>query len=157
MKRSFYQILEVPRDADQAQLDAAYGAALAKASAAHARGVDDAKAEEQLIRDGYQLLSDGAKRARYDAKLMASETGVDLMFFPEEGSARKKLGVETIIFATLAAVLGGIIYYQLSHKVEEVRLDYVQSVVKRHVDENRVKAANQAQPVTPATEVKDKK
>src|SRR3972149_1690743 len=114
MKRTFYEMLGMPHDADQAQIDTAYALTTAKLNAAKLRGAAEAVTEAQLIRDGYQILSDPAKRARYDAKLSAAESGVQLMFFPEDSGSRRKLGVQTVILLALVLVLSGVVYFQLS-------------------------------------------
>lgn len=80
MKRSFYDVLRVPHNADKSQIDTAYTLATAKLNASNRRGTGEAAMETQLIRDGYQILSDPAKRAKYDAKIAAAESGVQLMF-----------------------------------------------------------------------------
>ena len=98
MKRTFYEILGVPHDADQAVLDTAYAAAQAKVQEAIKLGTAEASMEAQLVKDGYQMLSDPAKRARYDAKLAADEKGVKLMFFTDDKNAQRKLGIQTFIF-----------------------------------------------------------
>src|SRR3982751_6052696 len=121
MKRSFYEMLGVPQDADLPHIDKAYAVAMAKFSAANTRGVSDAVNEAQLIRDGYAILSDPKKRALYNAKLMADQTGVKLMFFPEGPMQRRKLGVQIAVLLGLVLVLSGIVYQQMSKQMQEVR------------------------------------
>ena len=132
MKRSFYEMLGVPHDADKAQIDAAYAQLTAKLSTStNVRGTTEAMTELELIRDGYRILSDPKRRSMYDAKLHAAETGVELMFFPEGSGARSKLGIETLIFAALASVLSYIVYHQLVRQVDEVRVEHVQTVTRK--------------------------
>ena len=131
-------MLGVSHDADQAQIDTAYAMAAAKLSASNMRGINEAVSELQLIREGYQMLSDPAKRAKYDAKLAASETGVQLMFFPEDRAARRKLGLDTVIFAALVTALGGVVYYQLAQKMDEVRVEHAQAVTRKNGEQNKV-------------------
>lgn len=130
MKRSFYEMLGVPHDADQAQIETAYAVMTAKLKAANMRGAAEPANEVQLLRDGYQILADPAQRARYDAKLAAAESGVQLMFFPEDRSSRLKLGVQTVVFAALAAAFGGIVYSQMTQKIDEVRIEHKQALTK---------------------------
>lgn len=131
MKRSFYEMLGVPRDAEKSQIDTAYTLMMEKLeSSTNLRGASEAVTEMNLIREGYQILSDPARRARYDGKLAADASGVKLMFFPEDTATRRKLGVETVILAALATVLGGIVYWQLTHKIDDVRIEHAQAVVK---------------------------
>lgn len=153
MKRSFYEMLEIGHDADQSQIDAAYELATAKLNAINLRGVAAAVTDAQLIRDGYQILSNPEKRARYDAKLHADEVGVKLMFFPEDTTARRKLGMETVVFAGLAAVLGTIVYQKMAIKMDEVRVEHVQAVARQKDDQPKaiVSAPVQAQPAAATT------
>ena len=161
MKRSFYDMFGVPRDATQEQIDAAYKHATAKLNATNVRGAAQATMEAQLITDGYQILSDPVQRAKYDAKLAASTSGVQLMFFPEGRAVQQKLGVEIMIFAALVTVLGGVIYYQLSHRMDAVRVEHVQAVIRHKEEQEKVKVitVDTAQPpatisVVPAREEK---
>ena len=139
MKRSFYDILAISHDAKQQDIDTAYESVTAKLNAVNLRGTAETVMQAQLVKDGYQILSDPVKRAYYDAKLAASESGVQLMFFPEGDTARHKLGVQAIVFAALATVLGGVLYYQLSDKMDEVRVEHVQAVIKQQEEQNKVR------------------
>ena len=130
MKRSFYEILRVPHDADQATIDAAYAREMQRVNDDIRRGAADAAMEGQLVRDGYQMLSDPAKRARYDAKLSAAEHGVQLVFFPDDKGAQRKLGMQTVVFALLATTFVGVMFWQMNRKIGEVRADY-ETVVQR--------------------------
>ena len=58
MKRSFYEMLEIARDADQARIDIAYAHATARLSSVASRGAADAVIEAQLIRKAtrYSLI-----------------------------------------------------------------------------------------------------
>ncbi len=134
MKRSFYEMLGIGHDADQAQIDAAYAQATARLSAGNLRGVTEAVMETQLIRDGYRILSSPQQRARYDAKLLEAEPGAKLMIFPDDSYGRRRLGIGTVVLVALSAVLGTIVYSHLSLKMDEVRIEHVQAVA-RHKDE----------------------
>ena len=144
MKRSFYEMLGIPRDADKAQIDAAYAQATAKLdSTTSVRGSSEALAELNLIREGYRILSDPAQRVRYDGKLAADQSGVKLMFFPKDVETRRKLGFETVLLVALAAVLGGILYWQLTHKAEDMPTEQ-QAVVKNKDAQNKGAAVDAA-------------
>ena len=130
MKRSFYEVLGVTRDADQAEIDTAYALAGAKLNAASVRGTAAAVTESRLLRDGYLMLSNPGQRGEYDAKLLADEAADNLTMMP----ARRRFGVSTVVLVVLTAVLGGIAYHHVSITMDEVRLEHAQAV-KRKSDE----------------------
>jgi DnaJ-class molecular chaperone len=148
MKRSFYEMLGVARNADQAQIDAAYALATERLNAEDVRGVAEAVNEAQLIRDGYQILSDPAERARYNAKLAASDAGLKFVFFPEDSVSRRKLGIETVVFAVLSAVFGAVVYAKLTQKTDEVLVEHKQAVARQRGEPNPPITTNAARPDT---------
>jgi curved DNA-binding protein CbpA len=135
----------VPPDADQAQIDSAYVTTAAKLEAGNRRGASDAAIELNLIREGYQILSDATQLSKYNAKLAAEASGVKLMFFPEDRASQRKLGVQTIVFALLMTVLGGVIYYQLSSKMNEVRIEHTQAVIRQKSEKDKAITVDTAQ------------
>jgi hypothetical protein len=130
MKRTFYEMLGVAHDADQAQIDAAYSQATTRLNTGSSRGSAETVIETQLLQDGYRILSSPEQRARYDAKLLDAETGGKVMFFPDDSYGRRRLGAGTIVLVALSAVLGTIVYRHLSVKMDEVRIEHVQAVAK---------------------------
>lgn len=130
MKRSFYEMIGVAHDADQTTITTAYAQVIERLNEGIKRGANEATMEAQLVRDGYQILSDPAKRARYDAKLSAAESGVQLMFFPDDKKDQKKLGMQAVVFALLATTFVGVVFWQMNRKINEVRIDY-ETVVAR--------------------------
>ena len=88
MKRSFYEMLEIPRKASQNQIDNAYALMTEKLGTdTNVRGTAEALSQLNMLREGYNLLSNPEKRALYDAKLYATEAGITLMFFPKDTKA----------------------------------------------------------------------
>ncbi len=69
MKQNLYQILDVPQNASQSVLDAAYTELLTKHKERHDLGAQDIKNELVIIKLAYDLLSNSDKRATYDMKL----------------------------------------------------------------------------------------
>ena len=134
MKRSFYEMLEIARDADQARIDIAFRQATARLSSGTARGATEAVIEARLLHEGYQILSNPEQRARYDAKLLEAEQDVKITLFPDDTYGRRRLGVGTVVLVILSAVLGTIVYRNLSVKMDEVRVEHVQAV-ERHKEE----------------------
>lgn len=130
MKRSFYEMLEIPRDAGQAGIDIAYRQATARLSNGTSRGATEAVIEARLLQDGYQILSDPEQRARYDAKLLAAETEVKITLFPDDSYGRRRLGIGTVVLVVLSSILGTIVYRNLSIKMDEVRVEHVQAIAK---------------------------
>ena len=124
MKRSFYEMLEVSRQATQEQIDAAFQSLTQKLEkTTSVRGTAEAMTELNMIREGYNILSNPEKRAVYDAKLYANEKGIDLIFFPKDDKAVKKLGINTVIFATLACVFTYMMYQKLTRETSAGRVD----------------------------------
>ena len=134
MKRSFYEMLGVAHDADQAQIDIAYAQTVAKFNAVNLRGVTAAVTEARLVHDGYKILSSPEQRARYDAKLLEGEPGGKVQFFPDDSYGRRRLGIGTVVLIALSTVLGTIVYRNLSTKMDEVRTEHVQAIA-RHKEE----------------------
>ena len=90
MKRSFYEMLGIPRKASQNQIDNAYASMTEKLGTdTNVRGTAEALSQLNMLREGYNLLSNREKRALYDAKLYATEAGITLMFFPKDTKAVK--------------------------------------------------------------------
>jgi hypothetical protein len=128
MKRSFYEMLEVSRKATREQIDEAYARMTKKLGAIEsARGNAESLSQLNIIREGYNILSDPEKRTMYDAKLYATEAGITLMFFPKDAKAVKKLGIDTVIFATLACIFTYVIYQKMTHEVSPVRVEPVKA------------------------------
>jgi DnaJ-class molecular chaperone len=142
MKRSFYEILEIARDADQAQIDIAYAQANLRLTNAASRGATETVIQAGLIRDGYHILSNPEERVRYDAKLMAAEQDVKIMLFPDDSYGRRRLGVGTVVLIALTLVFGSIVYKNLSVKMDEVRVEHVQAVARERDDQPRAVAAD---------------
>ena len=134
-KRSFYEMIGVARDADQPSIDAAYARVMVRLAEDVRRGASGASMESQLVRDGYKILSDVALRSGYDAKLAADEAGVELVFFPEDTQARRKLGIESV----LATIFCYVVYWQLNRKISEVRVDYAVEVARKQTLQNAPK------------------
>jgi hypothetical protein len=130
MKRSFYEMLGIARDAEQPRIDIAYKQATAQLNSGASRGAAEAVIEARLLLEGYQILSSPEQRARYDAKLLAAEQNVPITFFPDDSYGRRRLGIGTVVLVILSSVLGTIVYRNLAVKMDEVRVEHVQSVAK---------------------------
>lgn len=131
MKRSFYEMLDVSRQATQEQIDDAFHRIrdnLEKTTSV--RGTGEAMTELNMIREGYRILSDPEKRAVYDAKLYATEKGIDLIFFPKDEKAVKKLGLNSLIFAMLACVFTFMMYQKLTRETGGTRVDQTVQIAK---------------------------
>jgi hypothetical protein len=126
MKRSFYEMLEVPRKATREQIDIAYAIMTQKLGATtNVRGTAESLSQLNIIREGYSILSDPERRAMYDAKLYATEAGITLMFFPKDTKAVRKLGVDTVIFAALACAFTYVVYQKMTREANPVRVEQV--------------------------------
>jgi len=124
-------MLEIPRDASDAEIDIAFRQATATLNSGMSRGATAAITQAKLIQDGYDILSDPERRAGYDAQLRAAETEVKVTFFPDDSYGRKRLGIGTVALVVLSSILGTIVYRNLAVKMDEVRVEHVQAVAKR--------------------------
>ena len=150
MKRSFYEMLEVPRKATQNQIDNAFARLTEQLGATTSvRGTAESLTQINMLRDGYRILSDPEKRAMYDAKLHASEAGIKLMFFPKDTKAVKKLGIETIIFSVLACAFTYVVYQKLIREQDPARIEQAK-VDKGKADGPAKPASPVAPPAIPA-------
>lgn len=131
MKRSFYELLGVTRNADQAQIHAAYARTMERLDTAKLHGTSRAGNEMRLIREGYGILSDQVERARYDTKLAASDAGMKFELYPKNSAVHRKLGIETIVLSVLSAMLGAVIHAMLAPKADEEFIEYQQAVAKQ--------------------------
>jgi DnaJ-class molecular chaperone len=149
VKRSFYEVLGVARDAEQAQIDTAYALAGERLAVITVRGTAAAIAESKLLGDGYALLSNPGKRAEYDAKLQADEAAEKLAVTAITGHVRRTLGMGTLLVAALAVVVGGIAYRHVSAKMEQVRAAHAQAVKQKMEEQAKVLVidATQGDPV----------
>jgi curved DNA-binding protein CbpA len=130
MKRTLYEMFGLPRNADQAQINSAFQALNLRLATAVNRGEPDAVNESILLKEGYGILSDPARRTHYDATLDGNKGRI--AFMPEDTKSRSKLGIETMILTVLAGVFGGIVYHQLNKGMEAVRVEHQQAIsVKR--------------------------
>ena len=128
MKRSFYEMLEIPRKASQNQIDNAYASMTEKLGTdTNVRGTAEALSQLNMLREGYNLLSNPEKRALYDAKLYATEADITLMFFPKDTKAVEKLGIDTVIFATLACVFTYVVYQKMTREANPIRVEQAQA------------------------------
>jgi hypothetical protein len=162
MKISFYEMLEIPRKATQNQIDNAFARLTAKLDATTSvRGTAETMTQLNILREGYNILSDPEKRAMYDAKLYATEAGIKLMFFPKDEKAVKKLGVETVIFFALACVFTYVIYQKLVREPAPLPLEQAKADKPGSAEKGKpqptvepVKAASTAEPPASAPEAK---
>jgi len=163
MKISFYEMLEIPRKATQNQIDNAFARMTEKLDATtNVRGTAEAMSQLNILREGYNILSNPEKRAMYDAKLYATDAGIQLMFFPKDEKAVKKLGIETVIFFALACVFTYVIYQKLAREpaplaaLEQAKADKPGSAEKDKPQPaaEPVKAASTAEPPASAPDAK---
>lgn len=147
MKRSFYQMLDLRPDADQACIDAAYAAlALKLNSVTASHDASQTLADKHLLREGYRILSDPALRADYDAKLLAAEAASQVVFFSDSSQPSRRIGVEILVFGMLASALGGVAYHHLTGKMANIRVEHQQTVAKKKEEQSRAIMVNTDQP-----------
>ena len=140
MKKSFYDMLGVKPDADQAQLDAGCATALARLNAVDLRGLKEATVEARMLREGLQMLSDPEQRAQYDAKLadLAAVYGAKVTYVTDESTGSSWVGVGLLIILVLSIGLAGMfIYPMLEVKVAEVRVEQAQAAARYRKEKDK--------------------
>ncbi|MGH8620427.1 MAG: DnaJ domain-containing protein [Burkholderiales bacterium] len=153
MKRSLYEMLGIPPDATAEQIQAAYVARLAELNAPKYQGDEDAINETRMLREGYQILTDPARKHHYDSVL--SDPGASgrrqVLFMPNDETTRKKLGVQTVVLIAVVVVLSGLVYRHFAKKMEEMDQAYKQEMTQQRLDR-----APKAVVVAPVEEEKEK-
>ena len=154
MKRSFYDFFQIPPDATQAQIEAAYVNAIANLTEdKYLRYTTRAASQRQLIEEGYRILGDPARRAVYDGKLFAHKRGIKLMFFPEGIAKHCRLGFEVValgLFTTLSCAYG---YSRMTDRVETIRAEHKQALQKVKEENSELMRKDETGAVVPVRQV----
>jgi hypothetical protein len=132
MKRSFYDMLGLRGDADQAQIEAAYTKIISRLGATtDMRGASETLRETELIHEGYRILSDPARRAIYDTKVLTPPAAVAPEFVADEPAAHRKLTIQIAAFALIAVVCGVVAWSQVAQRIERVRVEHQHALAKQ--------------------------
>lgn len=136
MKRTLYEMLGIPPDATSEQIQAAYVARLAALNAPSLQGDEDAVNETRMLREGYQILTDPARKHHYDSVLSNPNDMLrtQVLFMPEDGTQRKKLGLQTVVLVIAVAVLSAVVYRHFSKKLEEMDEAHKQAITQQRID-----------------------
>jgi len=151
MKRTLYEMLGIPPDATSEQIQAAYVARLAALNAPSLQGNEDAVNETRMLREGYQILTDPARKHHYDSVLSNpnSMLRTQVLFMPE-GAQRKKLGMQTVVLVIAVLVLAAVVHRHFSKKLEAMDEAHKQAITQQRID--RVPAAQEAPPAAVVAE-----
>jgi S1-C subfamily serine protease len=114
-KKTLYDILGVPRDANAIDI----GLAHERRSAEFQRAVPQDPSAEALLHEAYEVLNDPSRRAAYDASLLTAEERTaarqqaepDLVLDEEPAAARKRIPWPAIAIG--AVVVLAILYFAL--------------------------------------------
>ncbi|KAB2924223.1 MAG: DnaJ domain-containing protein [Dechloromonas sp.] len=116
MANSLYDLLEVNQSASPEAIQASYKRLYAKQVELAAKGNEDATNYLVALRDAFGTLSDADKRRRYDERLAAKETPLEM----QEVTAQF---IRKPIFALLALVIAGLILAGYRANLERTRLE----------------------------------
>ncbi len=131
-KVTFYQMLDIGRGANRAEIDAGYARATTRlTSNKQLRGTAEAATEMTILEEGYRILSNPARRAKYDTMLVEAETGVKLMLSADDASANRKLVVAVFVLLALVAGFAGALFMTMEQKIDDVQLEHMQAVERR--------------------------
>ena len=147
MKRSLYEMLGIPFEATSEQIQAAYVARLAALNTSSMQGNEDAVNETRMLREGYQILTDPARKYHYDSVLSnpGASARRQVLFMPNDETMRKKLGVQTVVLIVVVAVLSSVVYKHFARKIEEMDAAHKEAITHQRLD--RVPKAVVAAPV----------
>jgi len=162
MKRSLYEMLGIPADANSEQIQVAYVARLAALNAPSLQGNEDAVMETRMLREGYQILTDPTRKHHYDSVLSNPNDTLrtQILFLPDDEAKRKKFGLQTVVLIVVVVALSALVYRHFSKKMEEMDRAYQQTLSEQRLD--RVQKAQTVEPVVvvaapAATAEEDKK
>lgn len=136
MKRTLYEMIGVPPGAEPGELDVAFVRRLAELKPRVDRGDPDAMNEQRMLHEGYEVLADPARRTHYDNSLAhafgAPSRQID--FLPDDSGFKRKSRNQTIVLLVLLTALGGVVYKQMSTRVETARQEHKEAVVRARAE-----------------------
>ena len=136
MKKTLYELLELKPEATQTEIDHAYAVAKTRLQPAIDRADADALNLSRLLKDGYRILSDPERRARYDASIQAqAQIERSQLVYESVGSTRIGLGV---VITLLLLVAGGIwVHLKLLDRAENIRVEYAEAVRQKQAEKEK--------------------
>jgi DnaJ-class molecular chaperone len=143
-------MIGVPPGAEPGELDVAFVRRLAELKPRIDRGDPDAINEQRMLHEGFEVLADPARRAHYD-KSLAEQFGApaakraDLL--TDDSGFKRKSRNQTVVLVALLVVLGGVVYKQMSARVESARQEHSQAVARVRAEQQGPPPMQEAEPV----------
>lgn len=136
MKQTLYELLALKPEASQAEIDVAYAAVRARLQPSIDRADTDAVNLSRLLKDGYRILSDPERRARYDTSIRTqTELERSLIVYESVGVFRVGLGVIITLVVLIAAGLW--VHLKMLHKSEDIRLECAETVRQKKAEQDK--------------------
>lgn len=141
MKRTLYELLELKPEATQAEIDAAYAAVTERLKPGIDRADTDALNLSRLLKDGHRILSDPARRGRYDDTIRAeSERERSQLVYDSVGAFRIGLGVVLTLALLIAAGLW--VNLKLLHRSEDIRVEHAEAARLKKDEQDKPQIIN---------------
>ena len=136
MKQTLYELFALIPEATQAKIDVAYAAVRARLQPGIDRADTDALNLSRLLKDGYRILSDPERRARYDASIRTQlELERSQIVYESVGVFRIGLGVIITLAIFIAAGLWA--HLKMLNKSEDIRVEYAETVRQKKAEQDK--------------------
>jgi len=136
-KASLYQMLGVEPTATAEQIAAAYQQALAQLKPALQRGEAEAINQARMLKEGYFVLSDAGRRAKYDAALALESAPAVPTMLAHEGRWKSQQRTFAAMLALIVAVGGAIAYFRFADRVDATNYEYREAVERERAKKKK--------------------
>ena len=150
MKTSLYRMLGVEHDAGTEDIAAAYERALAQLEPALQRGDHEAINQSRILKDGYAVLRDAARRARYDASLAAADDLNDSTAMKHEAKWRRQRWTFAAVLSLVLALAIATAYFRFFGQVQETGYRYREAVAAERAKKKKPDVVQYKELIVPA-------
>lgn len=141
MKQTLYELLALKPEASQPEIDAAYAAAQTRLQPGIDRADPDALNLSRMLKDGYRILSDPERRARYDASVQ-TEAELERMQIVYESVGVFRIGLGVIITLVLLIAVGLWFNLKMLNKSEDIRVEFAETARQKKAEQDKPQIIN---------------